>query len=103
VLAVKWIEQNRGPVPMEFGRLLVTIEEQETLCDEIAQLINRKRNGDELDRGPANATIGIFIDQEMKRHRDGAHRKNPNAPDHGLLQALFLRRLENASINSGTT
>jgi predicted nucleotidyltransferase len=95
VLAIKWIEQDRGPVPMEFNRLLVTIEEQRTLINEIAQLISRKLNGDELDRGPENAAIGKFIENEMKMYAEKGLQKTFEAPDYGPLNTVFGRLLEN--------
>ena len=103
VLAINWIEQNRGPVPMEFNRLLVTIEEHGPLINEIAQLVDRKRKGDELDRGPENPTIGKFISDEMNRHAEKRLQKAFKAPDYAPLQAMFIKMLENAWNGSATT
>lgn len=103
VLAIRWIEQERGPVPMEFSKLLVTIEENGPLVNEITQLIKRKRDGEELDRGPANPIIGEFIESEMKRLLDRGLQKGFETPDYGPLQELFLRMLEKAWNNSEST
>jgi hypothetical protein len=102
VLAIKWIEQERGPVPMEFNRLLVTIEGQRTLINEIEQLVSRKLNGDELDRGPENATIGKFIENEMKTHAAKELQKTFETPDYGPLNKVFRRLIENSLDQAAT-
>ena len=81
LLAVRWIEQGRGPVPMAFQELLITIEGRTDLLAAIEGLIARKRAGDELDRGPAIPTIGEFISGEMKRLAAAVVAKKIGAPD----------------------
>jgi predicted nucleotidyltransferase len=92
VLAARWIEQNRGPVPMAFKELLVTIGEQQQLVQAIIELIQRKQNGDELDRGPGIPIISNFITQEMERQQI-IRTKEGKTQDLGRLQSLFLLRL----------
>jgi predicted nucleotidyltransferase len=93
LLAVKWIEQGGGPVPMEFSRLLGTIHDQEDVVGAIRALIERKRNGDELDREPAIPVIGRFIAEELEKLKPATTRKRADPPGLQLLQELFLRRL----------
>jgi predicted nucleotidyltransferase len=50
LLAVRWIEQGNGPVPMEFSHLLSTVQDKVNLVEAIGGLIERKRDGDELGR-----------------------------------------------------
>lgn len=95
LLAVRWIEQNRGPVPMEFARLLVTIENAE-LLRAIGALIDRKRRGEELDRQPAIPVIGRFIASELDRPRSMARPAEPNEGHLEQLSALFRRTLQQA-------
>ncbi len=83
LLAVKWIEadaQNqRGPVPMEFQRLLEdSIAPASGLRRDIDALLTRKRSGDELSAGPHIESISQFINSELSRleHLDVSLRNN---------------------------
>lgn len=67
LLAVRWIEQQRGPVPMSFHQLLVTIGDRPDLQKEIEQLLIRKMAGDELAQGPAIPAIQEFLHSELTR------------------------------------
>ena len=67
VLAVKWIEAGYGVVPTEFGVLVERLVEDPALKETIADLVERKRDGRELDRGPAIPRIGEFIAGELER------------------------------------
>ena len=67
LLAVRWIEQGRGIVPMLFASLLGTITDQPYLVQEISGLLQRKIAGEELDEGPAIPVIQDFINNELTR------------------------------------
>jgi len=67
LLAVRWIEQGRGVVPMLFARLLDTVTDQAYLVQEISDLLKRKIVGEELDEGPAIAVIQDFVNHELSR------------------------------------
>jgi uncharacterized protein len=67
LLAVRWIEQRRGIVPMLFTRLLETISDHPDLVRDIYCLLQRKMAGEELDEGPVIPSIQDFINNEMSR------------------------------------
>lgn len=67
VLAIKWIEAGLGVVPTEFGVLVERIIEDGGLKEAIAELMERKRAGTELDRGPAIPVISDFLKHELER------------------------------------
>ncbi|MFL6253942.1 MAG: DNA polymerase beta superfamily protein [Pyrinomonadaceae bacterium] len=67
VLAIKWIEECDEVVPTEFGVLVERIIKDEGLKAIIADLIERKRQGQELDRGPVIPQISEFIRAELER------------------------------------
>jgi predicted nucleotidyltransferase len=90
-LAVRWIEQGRGPVPMEFARLLVT--EDADLLREISTLIERKKRGDELAREPAIPPITRFIISEIDRPRTVVRPSEHTDRDLEPLSELFRRML----------
>jgi len=92
ILAIRWIEQDRGPVPMLFSNLFVTIEQYPDLIAAINNLIKRKMEGEELDRGPAIPIISEFVAQELHRIQNidaGPHTKQANLePLNGLFRSL---------------
>ena len=67
LLAIKWIEEKSDVMPMEFGKLLEHGIPQSDLRKEIETLIERKKNGQELDREPRIDIISDFIEKELKR------------------------------------
>lgn len=67
VLAIKWIEAGYGVVPTEFGVLVERLIEDGELKKTIADLVERKRAGAELDRGPAIPVLGDFLKYELER------------------------------------
>jgi predicted nucleotidyltransferase len=93
LLAVRWIEANRGPVPMKFSKLLETLD-SEPLRRDIDELLVAKRAGAELDEGPRIATISDFIESELSRARQASEASeatdaNPKALDGFFLGALL--------------
>jgi predicted nucleotidyltransferase len=94
VLAVRWIEQGRGPVPIAFDELFVTVKDNTALIEEIKSLIDRKKNGEELDRGPSIPIISNFIFQEMERQSKIVVEKEIEPPDLQPLQEVFIRWLD---------
>ena len=96
LLAVRWIEQGRGVVPMEFSNLLVTVEDQPALIDDIQTLVERKMEGDELDRGPWVPTISKFIGSELERLEQFRSAEKAPKTDFNRLNELFLEMLRQA-------
>jgi len=73
LLAMRWIEDDRGPVPIEFHKLLDAIVPSGKLRDAIDQLLVAKRSGAELDSGPSIPAIGEYIDAELERLEPAGH------------------------------
>lgn len=67
VLASIWIENNLGPVPTEFEKLVNAIVKESKLKDAIDELIEKKRNGAELSWGERIPEISNFIEYEVDR------------------------------------
>jgi uncharacterized protein len=94
ILAIRWIEQGRGPVPMLFSNLFVTIEENPDLIAAINDLILRKMEGEELDRGPAIPIISEFLAQELNRIQQISVPKDPRQINIEPLNNLFQSLLQ---------
>ena len=67
VLACIWIERGHGVVPIEFGKLVDRVVIDGSLRSEIDCLLEAKRNGSELDRGPRNDVISDYLERELGR------------------------------------
>ncbi len=94
LLAMRWIDQGLGPVPIEFGKLVDATVSDAMVRKAIEELISAKRAGVELDRGPRIAAIGDFIQHEMARlEQTGADRPSP-VPPVEALNGLFRSTLQ---------
>src|SRR5438046_2046484 len=62
LLAMRWIDQELGPVPIEFQKLVEATVHDPRLRTALDDLISAKRAGAELDHGPRIPVIGDFIE-----------------------------------------
>ncbi len=67
LLACRWIERRRGPVPMKFQTLADAMIDDANLRFHVAVLVARKRAGEELDRAQHIPVIRSFIESELER------------------------------------
>lgn len=94
LLAMLWIERELGPVPIELERLLEATVESSDLRQAVDELLERKKAGAELDRGPKIPAISRFIDTELTRlERTATIKPNP-APPVDQLNELFREILK---------
>jgi predicted nucleotidyltransferase len=67
LLAMRWIEADLGPVPIEFRRLVDATVNSADVLSAIDTLLEEKRAGAELDRGPRSPALSDFIESELVR------------------------------------
>ena len=67
LLACRWIERGIGPVPMLFDELVAQVLDEPEVREAIAELVARKRAGDELDSAPRVEALDRFIKTELPR------------------------------------
>ncbi len=89
VLACIWIERGHGVVPIEFGKLVDRVVGNADLKMEIETLLEAKRGGAELDRGPKNPVISGFLERELERLQ-AETQKPPKTRDPETLDRLFV-------------
>lgn len=89
VLACIWIERGYGIVPIEFGKLVDRVVVDEGLRSEIDSLLEAKRNGAELGRGPRNPVISDFLERELGRLQADAQTP-AKTRDPATLDGLFV-------------
>jgi hypothetical protein len=95
VLACKWIETNNTMPPMEFEKLVETQIQDRRLADEINQLLQRKRAGEELDMGPQITILNEFLKQEIEYYSQYVRSlEKAQRPDYAALDKLFRDTLK---------
>ncbi|UXH77878.1 nucleotidyltransferase domain-containing protein [Roseateles amylovorans] len=67
LLSVRWLERYQRPAPIEFQRLLETIDKEPGLRSAINDLIGLKQATPELGLSPQIAPIQAFIERELDR------------------------------------
>jgi predicted nucleotidyltransferase len=96
VLACRWIQAHESMPPMEFADL-VADQLPPALQGVVADLLRRKREGDELASGPRVGEINDFLEAELPRLREALPRvpRRPK-PDWELLDRVFRDSLAEA-------
>ncbi|MFN8521617.1 MAG: nucleotidyltransferase domain-containing protein [Chloroflexota bacterium] len=93
ILAMRWIEQKRGPVPIEFGRLVDATLTDVDVRQAIDRLVRDKRAGQEMDYGPRDPVLSMFAESELARHEDVVHGRHSVAPRVEDMDAVFVDAL----------
>ena len=94
ILACKWIENNLGPVPTEFEKLVNSLIKDNTLKNSIDQLIKEKKNGAELSWGNRIPEISDFIELEVNRLKKKEFNFSKAEADTKKLNELFRNALK---------
>lgn len=89
LLAMRWIERGLGPVPIEFDALVRATVEETDLQRSIADLLQAKRSGAELDRGPRVSVISEFLESEMTRFENIGSNQPVGAGSTAALDEFF--------------
>ncbi len=67
LICIRWIEQHRTPPPTALQARLDGIELANEIRAKLSELILRKRGGQELGAGPADAELNAFVSAELAR------------------------------------
>ena len=93
ILACMWIENGFGVVPTEFRILVEHLINDKHLENAIAQLIEQKKSGRELDQGARINEISDFINHQLSRLSVN-QKKTSSTNDPQELDTLFVELLE---------
>lgn len=93
ILAIQWIENGFGVAPTAFSTLLERLVTDPALSAEINTLIEQKRNGAELDRGPRIPLISEFIERELSRIETEGIKYKSHQTSSNELNELFRNTL----------
>jgi hypothetical protein len=92
LLAARWIEQGRGPVPMPFAELFVTLgPEHSAVRAAIDALVAAKSAGGEVGAGPPDVVLEGFIRPEYDRLMAVGATLPKREPDRAALDDLFRK------------
>jgi hypothetical protein len=94
LLACRWIERDLGPVPMEIARLVEVVATEAPLRGAIHRLLDEKRAGAELDRGPRIEVLSRFIEDELARHAQSRPTRERHLREIEPLNQLFSAALD---------
>jgi predicted nucleotidyltransferase len=97
LLAVRWIEQDRGLVPVEFARLVDAAEIEAELRAAIDILLERKRTGTEMESGPRLPVLHEFIEAEIERQKTMQFPGSETRPGTEPLNTFFRTVLDRFS------
>ena len=68
LFACRWIEQERGLVPVEFERLVEAVVDSAELRSALDALLARKMAGCEWDKEPPDPVLQAYVDSELARY-----------------------------------
>jgi len=94
LLAIRWIEAALGAVPMEFEKLVSATVDSPELKQTIADLIERKKSGAELDKQPKIPVISDFIESELERLKKSTKLEDRPKPNFERLNELFRQAIQ---------
>lgn len=88
LLAIQWLEKYGTVAPIEFGRLLELVKENE-LLDTIHELLARKKISEEKMLAPAIPVLNKFIESELVRLEEVKLPKSDRKMEMTKLNDLF--------------
>jgi predicted nucleotidyltransferase len=94
LLAMRWIEERRGPVPMEFDKLVEACVDSAEVRSAIDDLLERKKSGKELDGQPKIPVLSHFIERELESLKSTVEFEARAKPDFERLNVLFRDALK---------
>lgn len=89
LLAIQWLEQGLGLVPTEFQRLVDRLVPEGRVRESIDRLVEQKRRGSELAKGPKMVAISDFIESELARHEGDLSLTKTESPPVSRLDQVF--------------
>lgn len=97
LLAVRWIDLEKGAPPIEFEILMQeTLEKAGTdyeVMQELVSLLQKKASGKEKDLSPQNPVLHAFIQNELRRRKEMNTPGVAHTPEIEPLNALFQNTL----------
>lgn len=94
LLAMRWIAEDRGVVPMEFSALVDAVLKDQVVKEEIAALLRKKKAGFEAEYAPGIPVLNAFIESELAALSDLGKDIGENKRAYDEMNSFFLRALD---------
>jgi len=94
LLAMRWIAEDRGVVPMEFSALLEAGLKDQVVKDEISDLLKKKKAGFEAEYAPSIPVLNAFIESELATLSELGKEIRENKRSYDQLNSFFSRMLD---------
>ncbi len=94
LLAIRWLERDLGTVPVKFETLVSNTVDSEVLKARIAELMELKKAGAELDYGAPVPELDEFIRDEIARLPQDIHDIKGKKEPSDALDRLFCSALD---------
>jgi len=89
ILACIWINRELGPIPTKFIELVDALIDDKELKREILDLVQLKKNGEELRYGDRLVHMDKFIEYNMALFDKGFNDYKKSKPDTEILNKIF--------------
>jgi len=97
LLACEWISRKNNMAPMEFDLLVKAEIENEEIKFSLNQLLDKKKSGEELDKGEHIKPLDEFICNKLNYYNEFLKEfEYSNTPDFETLNKIFRRTLNEA-------
>ena len=94
LLACSWIERTSNMAPMEFEILAKNEVKNKEVKNEIEILVERKKNGEEMDKGKRITILDNFIEDKISHYTNYLNQFSfTNKPDFNELNTIFRNTL----------
>jgi predicted nucleotidyltransferase len=93
LLACEWIQEHETPPPMEFEILVNEVIDDNSVKDQIINLLSRKRSNEEFAEGPSIPVLNKFIEERLCFYEDYASALGKSAIDIEKLNQLFRKTI----------
>ena len=101
LMAARWLLNTGAAAPIEFKRLLSTLEREPELVEEIQGLLEKKRTSPELGLSPSVPSLNRFIESELDVPLADAPKKSTSPGVVALLNEIFHVVLAEHEANNG--
>ncbi len=89
LLAVRWLDEGRGLVPVRFSELLEVAADDPAFISAVRDLLLHKRSGGEMEQYPLHPAILGFVEREIVLRQQIVLPGKPSEPNMGKLNGIF--------------
>jgi len=96
LLAIRWIEQRGVAPPIEFQKLLVSLQDRRDLLSDVSVLLEKKKVSAEMDVAARLPRLNEYIESELDRLEGFGKEGMASSHDMDAASALFRSLVRDA-------